>query len=288
MKKNLPKLEDLAQKIQDAQAIVIGAGAGLSTAAGLEYSGTRFMNYFADFHEEYGINDIYSGGFYPFSTEEEQWGWWCRHIFYNRFQPESLPLYQLLFSLVEEKNYFVLTTNVDHQFQKAGFSKERLFYTQGDYGLFHCATPCHQENYDNESHIHQMIQAQTGRFIPSDLIPRCPKCGGDMTPTLRKDEKFVEDQGWHAAQQRYSLFLEENKSKKVLFFELGVGFNTPGIIKYPFMQMCYHWDNATFASINQEQGDVPKEIKKKSMIFQGDLRKNMEELAEIMKKTSHQ
>lgn len=271
MKKNSPNLRALAEKITQCDALILGAGAGLSAAAGLHYSGDRFMQYFADFHEEYAINDIYSGGFYPFSTEEELWGWWCRHIYYNRYLPPALDLYQKIFALIQDKNYFVLTTNVDHQFQKAMVPQERLFFTQGDYGLFQCEIPCCQQTFSNETVVREMIDQQKGRFIPTELIPTCPFCGGKVTPHLRKDNSFVEDSHWQESQKRYTNFLQSNQDKEVLFLELGVGFNTPTIIKFPFMQMTYQWENATFSSINQEQEPIPKEIRKKSLIYQGDL-----------------
>lgn len=278
MKKNYPNLPDLLLKIQESEAIVLGAGAGLSTASGLTYSGARFHQYFSDFHEKYGITDIYQGGFYPFSTPEEQWGWWCRHIYYNRFLPEAGTPYQELFQLLKDKNYFILTTNVDHQFQKAGFDRSRLFYTQGDYGLFQCSTPCKQETFDNESIVKEMIEKQDGRFVPSELVPHCPHCGELLTPNLRKDDTFVEDEGWKQASENYSKFLSDHKHKKVLFLELGVGYNTPGIIKYPFWQMTYQWEQAFFASINMEQEQKPKELNHKSYFFQGDIAFQIHEL----------
>ncbi|MFI3252741.1 MAG: Sir2 silent information regulator family NAD-dependent deacetylase [Eubacteriales bacterium] len=267
MKKN----SVLAEKINEAEVIVLGAGAGLSAAGGLTYSGERFMRYFSDFHKKYAINDIYSGGFYHFPSEEEQWGWWCRHIYYNRYAPEPCPIYLQLFDLLCDKNYFVLTTNVDHQFIKAGFDTQRLFATQGNYGLFQCSVPCHQETFDNETIIKEMIAQQSGLEIPTALLPHCPHCGEMMTPHLRKDNLFVEDSAWHEASHRYQSFLTENQEKKVLFLELGVGFNTPGIIKIPFMQMTYQWKDAFFLSLNQELWEIPKEIKNKSLLLQGDL-----------------
>ncbi len=271
MKKNYDDYEFIANKIQESQAIIIGAGAGLSASGGLLYSGPRFMKYFSDFHEKYGINDMYSGGFYDFSTPEEQWGWWCRHIFYNRYEPQALEVYALLFRLVQDKNYFVLTTNVDHQFQKAGFEETQLFYTQGDYGLFQCAKPCKQDTFSNEAVIKEMIKQQTGRYIPSDLLPHCPFCGAEVSPYLRKDDTFVQSPGWYKANQKYQDFLEENQHKKTLFLELGVGFNTPGIIKIPFLQMTHNWDDAFFLSINQDNWEIPKELKGKSKLILGNI-----------------
>ena len=150
------KIDRLRQALTDADAVVIGAGAGLSTSAGFTYSGDRFEKYFSDFYARYGFSDMYSGGFYPYKTSEEFWAYWSRYIYINRYMDAPKPVYQNLLDLVKDKDYFVLTTNVDHCFQKAGFDKKRLFYTQGDYGLFQCSGPCCQETYDNEAIVQQM------------------------------------------------------------------------------------------------------------------------------------
>lgn len=267
----LQEIDRLRQEINTADAIVIGAGAGLSTASGLTYSGERFMRYFADFHNKYGITDIYSGGFYPFSTLEEYWAWWSRHIYYNRYaEPPGKPYTDLL-SMVQGKDYFVLTTNVDHQFQLAGFDKRRLFYTQGDYGLWQCSEPCHQATYDNEAAVRQMIDQQQDMMIPSALIPRCPKCGKSMTMNLRSDSTFVQDEGWYAAAQRYEQFLQRTEGRHVLFLELGVGGNTPVIIKYPFWQMTWRNPNAVYACVNLGEAIAPKEIMEQSILLDADI-----------------
>ncbi len=220
-------IQRLKEEVQSADAILIGAGAGLSTAAGLTYSGERFLRYFSGFHEQYGITDIYSGGFYPFDTLEEYWAWWSRHIYYNRYEPKVGKPYLELLELVRGKDYFVLTTNVDHQFQRAGFDKARLFYTQGDYGLWQCSKPCHTQTYDNEAQVRAMIAQQKDMRIPTQLIPHCPKCGAPMTMNLRSDETFVQDQGWYDAARRYEDFLRRHDGQHILLLELGVGGNTP-------------------------------------------------------------
>lgn len=280
MKQNLPNLSLLKEKIETADAILIGAGAGLSTASGIRYSGDRFLKYFSDFAEKYNIPDMYTGGFTFFPTPkeenspfslEEQWGWWCRQIYYNRHLPEAGTPYTQLFDLVKDKNYFVLTTNADHQFPKANFPKDRLFYCQGDYGLLQCYTPCKQETFPNQHIIEEMIQNQTSRTIPTNLIPHCPHCNNILTLNLRKDDTFVESEGWHNAQHRYQSFLKNSEKKSTLFLELGVGYNTPSIIKYPFWQMTYQRKNAFFVSINDTQPEIPKELKKKSLFLTGDL-----------------
>ena len=221
------QIEQIREKLNNADAVVIGAGAGLSTAAGLTYSGERFYKHFSDFAEKYGIIDMYSGGFYPFPDNETFWAWWSRHIYFNRYEKAPKPVYDDLLKLVKDRNYFVLTTNVDHQFQMAGFDKERLFYTQGDYGLFQCSVPCHDKNYDNYDAVIAMIEQQKDMKIPTELVPHCPVCGKPMTMNLRSDDKFVEDEGWHKAAERYNSFIDENKDKNIVYLELGVGGNTP-------------------------------------------------------------
>lgn len=261
----------LKQALDKADAVVIGAGAGLSASAGLTYSGERFEKNFADFIEKYGIRDMYSGGFYPFQTPEEHWAWWSRQIMINRYEKAPKPVYDVLLSLVREKDYFVLTTNVDHQFQLAGFDKKRLFYTQGDYGLWQCSKPCHQETYGNEEIVRRMVVEQKEMKVPAELIPHCPKCGGPMTMNLRCDDTFVQDEGWYAAAERYENFLRRHNGMQVLFWELGVGMNTPVIIKYPFWKMTAQNPKATYACINYGQAFAPKELQKSAICINGDI-----------------
>lgn len=260
-------IKRLESELKAADAVIIGAGAGLSTAAGYEYSGERFNKYFSDFAEKYGFSDMYSGGFYPYEAMEEYWAFWSRYIYLNRYTPAPLPVYENLLSLVKDKNYFVITTNVDHCFQRAGFDKNRLFYTQGDYGLFQCSVPCHNSTYDNKDIIRQMFFEQKNLKIPSYLVPKCPKCGAPMVPNLRADNTFVEDEGWHSACARYEKFIDENKGKRLLLLELGVGFNTPVIIKYPFMRMAAKYKNAFYVCVNKGEAYIPAEIKSKSLSF---------------------
>lgn len=263
--------EKLKQEIETADAIVIGAGAGLSASAGMSYSGERFEKNFADFYEKYGIQDMYSGGFYPYDTLEEYWAWWSRHILINRYEAGVGKPYCDLLKFVKDKDYFVLTTNVDHQFQLAGFDKKRLFYTQGDYGLWQCSKPCHQKTYDNEQAVRRMAAEQRDMKIPTELIPRCPVCGAPMTMNLRVDTSFVEDDGWHAASERYSDFIHKHETVHVLFLELGVGLNTPGIIKYPFWQLTYQNLKATYVCINFGEASAPREIANRSICIDADI-----------------
>ena len=265
------QLERLQTALQDCDAVVIGAGAGLSTSAGFIYTGERFEKYFSDFAQKYGIQDMYSGGFYPFASPEEHWAYWSRYIYINRYLDAPKPVYEDLLNLVRDKDYFVITTNVDHCFQKAGFDKKRLFYTQGDYGLFQCSEPCCQETFDNEGVIREMVRRQEDMKIPTELLPVCPHCGKPMTQNLRSDDKFVEDEGWHRAAERYENFLRTHAGQKILFLELGVGYNTPVIIKYPFWQMTAKNLNAIYACINQGQAVCPQEIERQTICIDADI-----------------
>lgn len=278
----------LREEIESADAIVIGAGAGLSTAAGLTYRGERFERYYFDFAKRFGIRDIYSGGFYPFPDEETRWAWWARHIYYNRYIDAPKPVYGKLLDLVKDKDYFAITTNVDHQFQRTGFDKKRLFYTQGDYGLFQSVNSSLQKTYDNEEWVMKVMEAQgfvrdgndvfqvpedgsISMRIPTDLIPKCPEDGSDVVMNLRSDDSFVEDEGWHKASAAYSDFLRRHETLHVLYLELGVGANTPVIVKYPFWQMTLANEKAVYACINYGEAFCPDEIEKRSICIDGDI-----------------
>lgn len=269
--KFLKRIEALGNALDEADCVVIGAGAGLSASAGFTYGGERFRKYFSDFEQKYGFHDMYSGGFFPFETLEEHWAFWSRNILANRYTDAPKSVYNELFGLVKEKDYFVITTNVDHCFQKAGFDKRRLFYTQGDYGLFQCSEPCINETFDNEEAIRRMVKEQKEMRIPAELIPRCPRCGRPLTMNLRSDDRFVEDEGWHRAAERYENFLFAKKNRRVLFLELGVGFNTPVIIKYPFWQMTAKNSKAVYACVNYGEADCPEEIEERSICIDGDI-----------------
>jgi NAD-dependent SIR2 family protein deacetylase len=273
-------LERLKAALRDCDAVVIGVGSGLSTAAGFTYNGERFEKYFSDFAAKYGIKDMYSGGFYPFATPEEHWAYWSRYIYINRYMDAPKPVYNDLLKLVQDKDYFVITTNVDHCFQKAGFDKKRLFYTQGDYGLFQCSEPCCQETFDNEAVIREMVKRQEDMKIPTELLPTCPHCGKPLTMNLRSDDTFVEDKGWHRAAERYENFLQTRAGQKILFLELGVGYNTPVIIKYPFWQMTAKNPNATYICINQRQAVCPQEIERQSVCINADIGQVLQSLSD--------
>lgn len=263
--------ERLAAEIDEADAVLVGAGAGLSASAGLEYGGERFMRLFADFHAAYGIRDMYAGGFYPYATPEEYWAWWSRHIMANRYDQEAGAPYVDLLRVLEGREHFVLTTNVDHQFQLAGIDRARLFYTQGDYGLFQCSKPCAQVVYENEEAVRRMAAEQRGMRIPSELIPRCPRCGAPMAVNLRVDATFVEDEGWHAAARRYEAFVRAHGEGRIVLLELGVGGNTPGIVKYPFWRLAARNPQATYVCVNRDEAYAPSEIAARARCLDADI-----------------
>ena len=279
MEYEIQKLKDLLHTIN---TVVIGAGSGLSTAAGFTYTNERFIKYFSDFIQKYHFTDMYTGGFYHFDTLEEYWAYWSRYVYINRYVEASYPVYKQLYDLVKNKDYFVLTTNVDHQFQKSGFSKERLFYTQGDYGLFQCSKPCHYQTYDNELWIKKMVNEQKNQKIPSSSIPFCPHCGKPMTMNLRTDMTFVEDVGWHQASYCYHNFLKTHENEPILYLEIGVGYNTPSIIKYPFWQMSAKNTKAYYVCINPMETFVPTEIKDRSICIREDIKETLEKIKEPM------
>ena len=287
-------IKKLKEALAAADAVVIGAGAGLSTSAGFVYSGERFEKYFSDFREKYGFTDMYSGGFHPYSTREEFWAYWSRYIWVNRYMDAPKPVYEELFRLVRDKDYFVITTNVDHCFQKAGFDKKRLFYTQGDYGLFQCSEPCHSKTYENEETIRAMVLSQGWAIgenndlflpegaarkmtVPTQLLPVCPVCGKPLTMNLRSDDRFVEDEGWHRAAERYETFLR-TRGGRLLFLELGVGYNTPAIIKYPFWRMTAKDPDAVYACVNYGEAVCPEQIRGQSVCIDGDIGKVIREM----------
>lgn len=261
----------LHQAIEQSDAVLIGAGAGLSASAGFSYKGERFERYFKDFASKYGFHDMYVGGFFPYPTAEEYWAYWSRYIMVNRYMDAPKPVYQALLSLVQKKDYFVLTTNVDHCFQKAGFDKSRLFYTQGDYGLFQCSAPCCQKTWDNEEVIRRMAEEQKDMRVPTSLIPLCPRCGKPMTMNLRSDDTFVQDDGWYQAAGQYKRFLLQHQKGRILYLELGVGYNTPGIIKYPFWKMALQNPEAVYACVNRGQAFVPGEFRQNALCLDDDI-----------------
>ena len=264
--------------LSESDTVLVGAGSGLSTAAGFTYDGERFDRYFSDFAEKYHIRDMYTGGFYPFETQEEYWAYWSRYVLINRYRDAPKPVYDMLLSLLRNKDYFVLTTNVDHCFQKAGIDKKRLLYTQGDYGLFQCGAPCCPKTYDNEARIRQMVEETANMRIPSGLIPVCPCCGRPMIMNLRCDDRFVEDEGWHRAAERYASFLHTHRGGRILYLELGVGFNTPGIIKYPFWQRIAQDPNAVYVCINAQEAVCPQDIAPRALCIRTDIAACLETL----------
>ena len=271
MDRFVQRLDRAKTAIDEADYIVIGAGAGFSAAAGIEYSGKRFTDNFQEFIKKYSMTDMYSSGFYPFKTSEEKWAYWAKHIELNRFSVGKTDLYQKLLKLVENKDYFVITTNVEHQFWINGFEDERIFATQGDYGLFQCGEACHNKLYYNEDLIKEMVEKTVDCKIPSDLVPLCPVCGAEMETNLRKDNLFVQDDKWYEANERYAGFLSQIDDDNIVFLELGVGYNTPSIIKYPFEQWTYDNENATLIRLNRDFPGAIKENESKTIGFDEDM-----------------
>ena len=276
---NENEINRLKETLARADAVLIGAGAGLSTSAGFTYNGERFERHFADFEAKYGFHDMYTGGFYPYSTPEEHWAYWSRYIFINRYTDAPKPVYDDLLALVRDKDYFVLTTNVDHCFQKAGFDKHRLFYTQGDYGLFQCSEPCCAKTYNNETMVREMMARQKGMRVPSELVPRCPVCGKPMTMNLRADDTFVQDDGWYRAAERYDDFVRRHRGLRTVYLELGVGYNTPNIIKYNFWRATAENRKATYVCVNQGEAYVPRKIAAQSIGLNDDIGHVLKEAA---------
>lgn len=296
------EIERLRCIFDKADTVLIGAGAGLSASAGFTYTGERFYKYFSDFEEKYDFHDMYGGGFYPYETSEEYWAYWSRYIWINRYMEAPKPVYQKLLNIIKDKNYFVITTNVDHCFQKSGCDKQRLFYTQGDYGLFQCSEPCHMNTYDNKEQIQKMLEAQgfiigedntlllqagvkAKAVIPKELLPHCPVCGREMSVNLRADQTFVEDEGWHKAAKRYGLFLKSHENSEILYVECGVGYNTPGIIKYPFWEMTYKNPKSVFVCLNYGEAVCPNEIRERSVCIEGDICNTLSALEEEIENT---
>ena len=270
------QIDRAAKNIRNTDCVIIGAGAGASTAAGIQYGGKRFTDNFAEFIKKYGeyyMTDMYAAGFYPYPSEEAKWGYWSKHALMNRFDPPALPLYTELYDLVKNKEYFVLTTNVDHQFYKAGFDEKRIFATQGDYGKIQCQKACHSKTYDAKDLFRKMDKARRDCLIPSELVPKCPVCGGNMAMNLRCDNYFVEDEAWHEAADRYAGFLEQNKDKKVVLLELGVGFNTPIIIRFPFEKMVRENSSYSLIRMNMDEAVVPESFGERAIGIGGDMAK---------------
>ena len=290
-------VDKLRAALDAAQTVVIGAGAGLSTSAGYTYSGARFEKYFGDFGRKYRFSDMYSGGFYPYGSPEEQWAYWSRYIYINRYANPPRPVYDALLALVKDREYFVITTNVDHCFQRTGFDKQRLFYTQGDYGLWQCSKPCHAATYDNRETVEEMVAAQgfviadngemtlpdgatPAMAVPSALVPRCPRCGRPMSMNLRADDTFVEDEGWRVHAALYLDYLEARKNSKTVFLDLGIGATTPAIIKLPFMRMTREWPDAAYVCVNYGEAFAPVEIQDKSICIDADIGEVLGQLAQ--------
>ena len=268
------------QAIEQADYIIIGAGAGLSTAAGLLYSGEKFKKDFKEFIEKYHFEDLYSASFYNFKTQEEKWAFFAKMIKLNRYNETPLKLYQELYEIVKNNEYFVLSTNVDGQFYNSGFDRKKVFEIQGDYSYLQCENACHNKLYNNKELVEKWLRNTKNCKIPSDLVMKCPVCGGNMDMNLRKDANFVQDENWYRQSEKYEDFLSRSKGKNVVLLEMGVGFNTPGIIRFPFEQMTANNVKTTLIRINKDYPNPMLEIKNKTISFDEDTNKIIEDLKE--------
>ena len=269
----LERIERARTLLEGADRVLVGAGAGLSAAAGLRYDGERFHRGFAPFIERYGMTDMYSAGFYPFPSEEDRWAYWARHVWANRYEPPALPLYRCLLEAIHGKEWFVLTTNVDAQFEKAGFDPARIFAVQGDYGFNQCARGCHDSLYPNRELVEDILAAADEgdpTRAPSGLVPHCPVCGGPMAAHLRIDGAFVENAAWHDARERCLRFAEGVRDERTVLLELGVGWNTPSIIRLPFDRLATSCD-APLVRLNRDDARVPDGREGRAAGLQGDI-----------------
>ena len=270
-------IQKLKEEIENSDYILIGAGAGLSTSAGFLYDGKRFEDNFKDYIKKYGFSDMYSAGFYNFPTLEEYWAYFSLYVYINRFDIEENETYLNLYNIVENKNYFVITTNVDGRFIDSEFEKDKIFAVQGDFSLFQCSKPCRQETFYNEKYIREMIKYKKEMKIPTELVPKCPYCGRNMSMNLRADDTFVQDKNWHNQKSKYEEFLKISNNSKILFLELGVGFNTPSIIKYNFWRMTLNNKKSVYASINLGECYGASDIEERSICIDSDI-------SEVLKK----
>lgn len=270
-------IQKLKEEIENSEYILIGAGAGLSTSAGFLYDGKRFEDNFKDYIKKYGFTDMYSAGFYNFPTLEEYWAYFSLNVYINRYDIEENETYLNLYNIVKNKNYFVITTNVDGRFADSKFDKDKIFAVQGDFSLFQCSKPCRQETFYNEKYIREMIKYKKEMKIPTELIPKCPYCGRNMSMNLRVDSTFVQDKNWHNQKSKYEEFLKISNDSKILFLELGVGFNTPSIIKYNFWRMTFNNKNSVYASINLGECYCTSDIAERSICIDADI-------SEVLKK----
>ena len=278
MNEILEKINETKELIKNADYILIGAGAGLSTSAGIEYTGKRFKDNFSEFIKKYNFTDMYTSGFYDFETEEEKWAYWAKHMHINNIGAEATKLYKDILKLIKNKEYFVITTNVDDQFYKSGFDENKIFAIQGSYRYIQCSQACHNKVYDATEIVKEMISKTKDCKIPTELVPICPVCGEVMETNLRKDSYFVQDDRWYIQNKRYEEFLTKAKNKELLLIELGVGFNTPGIIRFPFEQMVYQTDNWKLVRLNKDNCETILNIENRYIPLQN----NISEIIQLM------
>ncbi len=273
------RINKMKQLLKEADCILIGAGSGLSTAAGLKYSGENFQKNYKEFMQKYHFEDLYSASFYEFKTQEEKWAFFSKMILLNRYN-KPLTLYKELYDIVKDKNYFVITTNVDGQFEISGFDKEKIFAVQGDYKYLQCENACHNKLYDNSEIVKKWTANMKECKIPSEIVMKCPVCGGNMDMNLRKDDKFVQDENWYKQLKAYKDFLKEMKNKNVVLLEIGVGFNTPGIIRFPFEKMTMENSKTRLIRINKDYLKCFLDIEDKTITFNEEVKQILDDLKE--------
>lgn len=277
-----------ADMIQKADYVLMGAGAGLSTAAGAVYGGTWFEKNFKEFKEKYGngpyMQDMYSAGFHPYPDEESFWGYWSKQAILGGIDLDVTPLYKDILKLLKDKRIFCLSTNADGQFQKAGYKEEQIFCTQGDYFHIQCQKACHQRTYNAVKLFKQMDQARKNCQIPTYMVPKCPICGGPMTMNLRCDQYFVQDEAWYQAEKRFGDFLNEalKSQKNLLLLELGVGFNTPTIIRFPFEKLVKENKQVNLIRLNLNEAVIPESIEQQAVGINKDIKQTIKDLHTVL------
>ena len=275
--------EQLAALIQESDAIVVGIGAGMSAADGFLYIGERFEHAFPDFIEKYQLLDMLQASLYDFEDWEEYWAFQSRFVALNYLDQPLGASYVYLRELLAQKPHHIITTNADNAFAIAGYDSNNVFHIQGEYALWQCSNHCHQQTYRDDAKIRQMIAEQTNMRIPSELIPRCPKCNAPFEINKRNEEKgMVEDADFHAQAKRYHAFLDAHSKGKVLYLEIGVGHTTPQFIKHPFQQRVAENPDALFVTLNHKHYRIPLAIRPQTVQFTGHIAELIQQTHQLL------
>ncbi|GAB6393686.1 MAG: NAD-dependent protein deacetylase SIR2 family [Treponematales bacterium] len=270
-------IRQASRVIQNTDCVLAGVGAGMTAAGGLCYADTALAEKWYPEYVALGKKSILEimSDFWPTTINDHNaaafWGFWVRHIYHLRYEPDALPPYRALFSIIGGREHFICSTNVDGQLEKAGFDRKKIFAPQGDYALLQCRKPCSQRVFDNKSMIETCLANMASPFeIREADIPRCPVCGDFLIPNLRCDARFVEAPHlWNTRQ--YEAFIQDARGKRLVLLELGVGFNTPGIIRFPFESITAQFARAILIRVNLSDAAVPEEIQEKSIVIQDDI-----------------